>query len=329
MKGVIGHPDSVYLNMKIESTRKPIADYISKLMINGEDFSFEGLSGALAKKDYSESFIDYVKKTIESRTDIKEITRRSHRRLNNALAAFRKIQTFDDLTAKKIREFDAWLHTLGYTQSTVAVYHKFMKNYIHLAMAAEIITSDPYLGIRIDKGKPKQRKYLTEEELYRVRMFETMDPSTMRARDLFLFQCFTGLAYADMVRFDFSTVINRDGKYIVRDMRQKSEEEYYIVLLSPAVEILKKYDYKLPVISNQKYNAALKAVAAGAGIRFNVTSHCGRHTFATYCLNHDIPIETLAPMLGHTNIKTTQIYAKMINKKIESAFDSLEQTLNN
>ena len=93
--------------------------------------------------------------------------------------------------------------------------------------------------------------------------------------------------------------------------------------------ILEKYGYELPKISNQKYNAALKAVAAGAGIKFSLTSHCGRHTFATYCLNHGVSIETLAPMMGHSDIKTTQIYARMVNKTIESAFEGLEESLKN
>lgn len=327
VKWVVNHPDSAMLNQRIEAVRRPIYDYISMLMLKGEEFTFDGLTSTLAKKTYSESFVNFVKNRIEARTDIKEVTRRNHRRLNKALESFERIQSFDDLTPQKIRAFDDWLHEQKYTQTTVAAYHKFMKNYIHEAMAAEIISKDPYAGMRIDKGKHKQRKYLTEEELNRVRDFETEDISTMRARDLFLFQCFTGLAYADLAKFDFNNVIERDGKFVIRDVRQKSEEEYYIVLLTPALEILRKYDFKLPVISNQKYNAALKSVAAGAQIKFNVTTHVGRHTFATYCLNKGIKIETLASMMGHSNIKTTQIYARMVNKTVESAFDQLEKSI--
>lgn len=327
VKWVVNHPDSVMLNQRIEAVRRPIYDYISMLMLKGEEFTFDGLTSTLAKKTYSESFVNFVKNRIEARTDIKEVTRRNHRRLNKALESFERIQSFDDLTPQKIRAFDDWLHEQKYTQTTVAAYHKFMKNYIHQAMAAEIISKDPYAGMRIDKGKYRQRKYLTEDELNRVRDFVTEDVSTMRARDLFLFQCFTGLAYADLAKFDFNNVIERDGKFVIRDVRQKSEEEYYIVLLTPALEILRKYDFKLPVISNQKYNAALKSVAAGAQIKFTVTTHVGRHTFATYCLNKGIKIETLASMMGHSNIKTTQIYARMVNKTVESAFDQLEKSI--
>lgn len=324
---VVGNPDCGSLNLRINAQVKPIREYINGLMARGEEFSFEDIERELSKQKLGVSFRDYVERKIESRSDIQGVTKRNHKRLLNALDGFKKIRTFDDLNPRKIREFDEWLHTQGYTQTTVACYHKFMKNYIHLAMADELIASDPYVGIRIERGKPKDRKYLTDSELEMVRGFHTLDPSTERARDMFMFQCFTGLAYADMAKFDFEKVEERNKKFVIRDARQKTGEDYYIVLLSPAMEILRKYDMKLPLISNQKYNSALKAVAAGAGLKRTLTSHMGRHTFATYCLNHGISLETLAPMMGHSSIKSTQIYAKMINKTVESAFDKLEEEL--
>lgn len=326
-KKVVRHPNSVQLNMRIEAVRKPFDDYINIMMTHNYVFTFEGLSTALETKKHGQLFTEYVKNTIESRKDIKTLTRRNHRRLNKVLKDFGRIKGFEDLTSQRIRDFDNWLHEQGYVQTTVAFYHKLMKNYIHHAMADDIISKDPYNGIRIEKGKHKQRQFLTEEEIKAIRNFESEDFSVMRARDLFLFQCFTGLAYADMAKFDFENVIQRKGRYVIRDIRQKSEEDFYIVLLPPALEILKKYGFRLPVISNQKYNAALKFVAAGAGIKRKVTSHMGRHTFATFCLNKGVNIETLAVMMGHCNIKATQIYAKMVNKTVESAFDDLEKKL--
>lgn len=326
-KHVIGHPDSVLLNMRIEAVRKPVMDYISRLMIDGEEFSFDGLDAALYKNRLSGSFEEFVSERMQTRSDIQEVTRKNHRRLSNALEAFGRIKLFSDLTAQHIREFDDWLHQRGYTQTTVAAYHKFMKNYINLAMSDGLISENPYAGIRIDKGKHKLRKFLTEDELRSILSFESDDPSTRRARDLFVFQCFTGFAYADLAKFDFSTARKVDGRYVIRDVRQKSGEEFYVVLLPPALEILKRYNFNLPIISNQKYNSALKAVAAGAGLKFNLTSHMGRHTFATYCINHGIGIETIAAMLGHSNIKTTQIYAKMVNKAVVLAYDQLKSKL--
>ncbi len=223
--------------------------------------------------------------------------------------------------------YDEWLHRQPYVQTTIHSYHKYLKIYIHDAMRHELLSEDPYVSVKIERGKSATRKYLDEGELEKIRKALIPHASLSQVRDLFVFQCFTGLAYADLANFDFTKVVERDGRYIVHDTRKKSDEDFYIVLLSPAVEILKRYDYVLPVITNQQYNLRLKAVADYAGLEKNLTSHMARHTFAGICINNGTRIETLAQMMGHTDIKTTQIYAKIFNKTVESAFDELEKKL--
>ena len=116
-------------------------------------------------------------------------------------------------------------------------------------------------------------------------------------------------------------------KYVIADRRLKTNEDYFIVLLSPAVAILQKYDFNLPLISNQKYNDFLKVAACYAHIEKTLTTHCARHTFAVFALNSGVPIEVVSKMLGHTNIKTTQLYAKILNTEVEKGFDLLESRL--
>lgn len=111
------------------------------------------------------------------------------------------------------------------------------------------------------------------------------------------------------------------------DIRLKTEENYFIVLLSPAMEILRKYDYVLPIISNQQYNLRLKIVADYAGLDRNLTVHMSRHTFATMCLNNGVKMENVSKMLGHTNVRTTQQYAKVLNAEVEKDFEMLERIL--
>ena len=101
----------------------------------------------------------------------------------------------------------------------------------------------------------------------------------------------------------------------------------FLVLLSPAMEILKKYDYVLPIISNQQYNLRLKIVADYAGLDRNLTVHMSRHTFATMCLNNGVKMENVSKMLGHTNVRTTQQYAKVLNAEVEKDFEMLERIL--
>lgn len=139
---------------------------------------------------------------------------------------------------------------------------------------------------------------------------------------------YTGISYADLAKFNFKRDVQKRGnKYVILDIRLKTEENYFIVLLSPAMEILKKYDYVLPIISNQQYNLRLKIVADYAGLDRNLTVHMSRHTFATMCLNNGVKMENVSKMLGHTNVRTTQQYAKVLNAEVEKDFEMLERIL--
>lgn len=322
---VVRRPDYALLNIKLGAFRKPIDDALAQLMVRNEPFSFAWLECTLSQKKKSGSFVKFVSDRIEERDDIQEVTKKAHRSLLPALKSFKKISKFSDLVPARIRQFDEWLHSKHYKQSTVRKYHKHLKIYIHDAIAHGLMRDDPYVGIHIERGKPAERKYLDEAQIQKLMSLKLEDPVLIRARDLFVFQTFTGLAYADLCRFDTSTLEMRDGKYVVRGKRRKTGEQYYIVLLTPALEVLKKYDWKLPVATNQKYNSALKAI--GVAIGKPITSHCARHTFATWCLNNGVSVETLAKFLGHSDIKSTMIYASIVDKTVERTFDSLERKI--
>ena len=325
---VVGRLDAAELNMKLDLSIKPIKKYLNQLMIDEKPFSWEELDRFLEKKATGGSFIKFVEEYATTRKDIKDSTRKNHLKLVNALRQYKKIVSFDDLTKYNILDYDRWLHShKEYKQATIASYHKFLKIYVNEALRRELISVNPYLGIKIDRGRSALRKYLTEEELSMVESVDLKTDSLNKVRDLFVFQCYTGLAYADLSKFDFRKVINRSGRYVLHDTRQKTGEEFYIVLLSKAIDILKKYNYVLPVITNQQYNLRLKLVSQYVGIDKELTSHMGRHTYGTMCINSGIKIEVLAKMMGHTDIKTTQIYAKMVNTTVEAAYDALEKSI--
>lgn len=324
---VVKRLDATTLNDNIRAQIALIQDWVNELRRSREAFEFEKLDTFLQTVSTSIDFIQYLETRIKERHDIRDSTRRTHRKLIMSLKKFGKIKFFSDLTRRNIMAYDEWLHKQEYVQTTIHSYHQFLKIYINDAIRREIIKQNPYTSVQIERGKSDMRKYLTEQELSTIRQAKMGTSTLNKIRDLFVFQCFTGLAYADLAKFDFTGAVERNGKYIVHDVRQKSGENFYIVLLSPAVEILKKYNFKLPLISSQKYNTHLKIVATAAGVDKNLTSHMGRHTFAVYCLNHGVRIETLAKMMGHTDIKTTQLYAKIANSTVEAAFDSLENQL--
>lgn len=325
---VSARPDSLDLNMKLDLMMSNILEYVNSLIRRKVPFDFESLDVFLKNSSESDSFIDFIVRRTDERKDRAEGTIKHYRTLVKVLEDFGRINYFHDLTRSNITMFDDYLRSKGIKDTTVYGYHKNMKAYINEAIRFGIISENPYVGLKINRGKSDKRKYLTYEEKRRMERCRITDPSVNRVRDLFLFQCYTGLAYSDLYKFDFASDVERRGnKFIIADRRVKTNEDYFIVLLSPAMEILRKYDFDLPVISNQKYNDYLKVAASFAKIDKNLTTHCARHTFAVFALNNGVPMEVVSKMLGHTNIKTTQIYAKVLNTEVEKGFDVLERKM--
>ena len=325
---VTARPDSLDLNMKLDLMMSNILEYVNSLIRRKVPFDFESLDVFLKNSSESDSFIDFIVRRTDERKDRAEGTIKHYRTLVKVLEDFGRINYFHDLTRSNITMFDDYLRSKGIKDTTVYGYHKNMKAYINEAIRFGIISENPYVGLKINRGKSDKRKYLTYEEMRRMERCRITDPSVNRVRDLFLFQCYTGLAYSDLYKFDFASDVERRGnKFIIADRRVKTNEDYFIVLLSPAMEILRKYDFDLPVISNQKYNDYLKVAASFAKIDKNLTTHCARHTFAVFALNNGVPMESVSKMLGHTNIKTTQIYAKVLNTEVEKGFDVLERKM--
>lgn len=327
-KKVIRSNESIQLNAMLDAQMNKINEFIVSLIKNNQPFDFKKVDSFLETSTNSVSFIDFVRNRIEERADIAESTRKQHRALVKSLEMFGLINYIDDLKKANITLYNEFLHKQGIGQSTIFNYHKRLKIYINEAMRFDLLDVNPYTGLSFDRGKSEKRKYLTMEELKKIETCKISSEPIERIRDLFLFQCYTGLAYADLDKFDFiKDVEERDGKYAISDRRKKTNEDYFIILLSPAIRILKKYKFILPIISNQKYNAMLKVLAQYAGIHKNITTHMARHTFAVFALNNGVPIEVVSKMLGHTNIRTTQIYAKVLNREVEKGFDLLESKL--
>lgn len=327
-KKVINSMQMLELNRTLDEQIRIIQDWVNELIRKREPFDFEKLERFIKFSNKSENFIEFIERRIEERQDITESTKKTHRTFSESLRTFERITYFSDLTKENITIYDDWLHEKGYSQPTVHNYHKRMKRYINEAIKFELIDKDPYSGLHFERGKHQIRKYLTEDELRKIIETEIPSKTVRQVRDLFVFQAYTGISYADLAKFDFKKdIIKKNGKMVIHDVRQKTEETYFIVLLSPALEVLERYKFILPVISNQQYNLRLKIVADYAKIDKNLTVHMARHTFATMCLNNGVKIENVSKMLGHSNIKTTQEYAKVLNSEVEKSFDLLESKI--
>ena len=217
---------------------------------------------------------------------------------------------------------------------------KYIKNFkkiIRVCLASGWLTHDPFVNYKANM-KIVDRVFLNKEELQAMgdKTFSTQRLN--QVRDIFLFSCFTGLAYADVYKLKKTEIIKGiDGEMWIYTKRKKTDTPSHIPLLPSALSLLNKYtDHPvcsnsgkaLPVSTNQKMNAYLKEIADVCGINKELTYHIARHTFATtVTLSNGVPIETVSKMLGHTNIKTTQHYAKILDLKVSQDMGILKKKM--
>lgn len=252
--------------------------------------------------------------------------------LKHFTAFLRAKYRMSDMSIKQVRynvvrEFQNYLlaeKSLAYN-TTVKIL-QFLKKITLRAFRSGWLKIDPFSEISLAL-KETDRPYLTDEELKAINDKKFNIPRLTLVRDLFLFACYTGLSYADLRKLSKSEIERTsDGLWWVKTRRQKTKQRSQIPLLAVAKQIIDKYsdleelssDQKiLPVLSNQKLNAYLKEVADLCGIEKNLTFHVARHTFATtVTLQNGVSIESVSRMLGHTNIRSTQHYARIVDKKI-------------
>lgn len=244
-----------------------------------------------------------------------------------------------EVTPGFIQDFEHFLRmSKECANNTTVRYLRYLKNVLQYGIANKWISEDPFAGKRFRRTKA-ERTFLTEPELQSIMALDLKAfPRIETVRDTFVFCCFTGLAFIDVQtlrRTDIST--DSDGMMWIRKTREKTDELSVIPLLDVPKAIMQKYENHpvalakgvvLPVMSNQKVNAYLKELADLAKIQKHLTSHTARHTFATMSLNNHVPLETISKMLGHADIKTTLIYAKMMDKTISEDMEVMRTKFN-
>lgn len=223
-----------------------------------------------------------------------------------------------------IQDFESYLKS-NFAESTAANMLSKMRSIILYAINNGKIENDPFKGIRINK-RLKDVEFLSIEDLSNLRQKQMPNDRLERVKDLFLFQCFTALSYCDMALLHPDDFQKNDwGQIFIRKSRAKSKIEFCTVLFEDADAIAKKYNYQLPVISNQRYNGYLKEIAAICNIDKDLHSHIGRHTAACYLLNKGLSIEVVSRILGHTNTRMTRHYAKLLDESVFKEFKRLEE----
>jgi site-specific recombinase XerD len=209
-----------------------------------------------------------------------------------------------------------------------------LKKIINYALKMGYTNSNSIASFSV-KFTPYNRAKLTWEEILKLQRLKVNNPTLKKVLDIFLFQCYTGLSYADVKKLNRANIITGvNGKAWISMARTKTKQVFTVPILKPAERILSKYSIQekddpiFAVLSNQKMNSNLKVLAEIAGLKTSLTCHVARHAFATtITLQAGVPIETVSKMLGHSSIKTTQIYATVTELKISKDMESLSKRL--
>lgn len=195
--------------------------------------------------------------------------------------------------------------------STSAGYMAKCKTLFQFAVDNGKMKINPAVTVKINKGTPTI-SYLTTGDLNKIKSLDLSDYERLnKVRDLMLFQCSTGMAYADLINFNYNMINNVNGVCTYTNNRQKTKVEFTTVILQDGIDILNKYNGHLPLISNQRYNSYLKELQKLSGVSTVITTHLCRRTYATRLLNANVNLSVIAKALGHSTVQITQRhYAK-------------------
>lgn len=328
---IINRPDAQSLNERIAIICQIIDTEVNRCIEANLAINTENLKNKVwSVKDTMSnepSFLEWL----DHQTEILNLsagTIKHYVTLHTRLTEYGKIKRWGDLTAENISEFDAWLHKRklsngeAITDAAVYKYHKCLKAILNRAVMFDKIDKNPYDRLKFKRGESENIEYLTEDEMKAIEKLKVPKGTQIEtARDLFVFQMFTGLSYSDTQAFDFSQYKKVKGKWINIGERVKTGVAYVSSLLPPAVAVLEKYGWTVPKIDNADYNHLLKVIGTMADIPTKMHTHLARHTFATYMLRQGVKVENLQRMLGHKNIRQTMRYAKVLAESVHEDFD--------
>lgn len=309
----------------VDSLRVNIVATISEMVANGMPLNAQSLKkcvqlGGVFSYSIKNLFDDYetlLNKKVRN-GQIKEIVARRYKYIRTL---FEKHIDFNrettDITPAIIENFFLDLKP-NYEESSLAGMMTRLKTIIKYGIANNHIKIDPFQNIKVNKHQ-KDITYLTEEELKRIYELEIDNKSLSDVRDMFILQASTGMAYTDVANLKKEDIkIQEDGTHYISKARQKTGVKFTTIVLPMGVEILKRHNYELRVISNQKTNAMLKTIQILAGIETTMTTHLARRTFATHLLK-SVRVEIVSKALGHSNIKQTlSAYAKVLDTNVIS-----------
>ena len=344
---IVNRGDSDELNFRVAIVLKRVDDVVNDYLEREQQLNIDDVRRRVKSPDGrrrlndTDDMVAWMEDQIPM-LDVAHGTRKHYRVSVAALAESGAIRRWQDLTIENIHRFDAFLHGMKkhrtdveiragkpveyVSQATVRNYHKDIKALLTRALKFGLIPANPYDRIKgeIKRGDKETVEFLTDAERERIEGLPLTESTLATVRDIFIFQCFTGMAYSDAMAFSLDRC-QQDGERLTYSApRVKTGVTFYIRVLPKALEIVKKYGGRLPRITDKTCNANLKTIANVTGIAKRLTTHVGRHTFATWMLRNGVPIERVKKMLGHRRITQTERYAKLLPMDVYSEFDRFE-----
>lgn len=348
MKGTSG--EAKVINSYITQVKAEVFKLYTQMQMMDEFITAETLrlkfTGEKEEKKTLLQVFDFHNQEMEKSVgiSIEKVTLTKYKTVRKKVESFIKHQYkksdiyLQELNHQFITNFEFYLKSEeNIDHNTTMRYIRNVKKIINDSVRNEWLTRNPFDGFKCSLKKV-DRDILSMEEINLIQQKDFRIPRLAQVKDLFIFSCYTGLAYVDVMKLTpLNLAIGIDGESWLMTHRQKTEESVKIPLLPEAIEIIKKYKKHpdvihsggiLPRMSNQKLNSYLKEIADLCGINKNLTFHLARHTFATtITLANGVPMETVSKLLGHSSIKTTQIYAKVIEKKVSEDMNALKDRL--
>ncbi|MBS1524719.1 MAG: site-specific integrase [Bacteroidetes bacterium] len=342
--------DALNLNAFLDAFRNNVFNIKSKLLSAEKNFTAEILKNALTGKDEVKHTVLQALREHNSQMEALVGNGYSEGTLERFETVYKHVQAFiewkyqaEDLELKELNydfaaDFAFWLKAVRKcNHNSTMKYVANFKKIVLKCISKGWLTADPFAGFKTTQ-KPVNRVALSKAEINTLTTKDLHTDRLNNIRDIFLFSCYTGLAYIDVKNLKRSQIsIGDDGELWINSKRQKTESPIRLPLLPEAVRIMDQYkdhpkcrqaNSVLPVLTNQKMNAYLKEIADLCGITKKITFHIARHTFATtITLGNGVPIETVSKLLSHNSIRQTQHYAKVLDMKTSSDMAALKQKL--
>lgn len=325
---IVNCPDAMQLSEILNTILADVRQVLLDMVQKG-DVDIDTIPDRIRQLHSKITFLEFCKQRANIRKYGK--TKDSKQRYDRFIRLFSdygKIKEFEDINDNNIIAYDKYLKKRGLKPySKWNNYHRFLNSFISDAVYEGYLYKNPYKWVNIERGGSTGGigKYLAPEEFKTIKSAQMPTESLQKVKDVFIFQTYTCLSYSDLKSFNSSKIQELKGMKVYIGERQKTSKPYTIPLLSPAVEILDKYNGKLPIISNDKYNKYLKVVAQAAGIDKPISSHWARHTGATLLLNEGVDMKIVSKVCGHSSTKITeQIYAKLLDETVVDAIAELD-----